>query len=290
MRIFLLAVLCAALCGCGEKFPKGPFETAEEAAWKTANRSHTGEDGLFVQATWRTFAYEIAQLYAEAERQDLVQDQLNSRLRQLIYTFVDAQYPAEDGTDINNLYIQYLLYVNRDFDAANAIAKSKFDNWRSQYVRRVVDAVHDFKYPLLRQEYDERWGLTLYSRLVFYILVDNSESDLETRVDDLAARTFLVDEDGQRYRPSGMAGFYPYNYDKPKERTLDGRVIYRVFFPNRKADRKTPIITKDSRYLQLEIEGLGAETRKMRWDLPLEFPQVEVRRLASAPALSPPAP
>ena len=287
MRGLLLAALCAVLAGCTEEAPRGPFEVAEEAAWKAVNRSHTGADGLFVQATLRTFAYEIAELYAEAERQGLVQDQLESRLRERVYAFVDAQYPAEDGTDINNLYIQYLIYVNPSFDPANRIAKAKFDTWRSQYVRRLLDAVRDFKYPLLRQDYDERWGLTLYSRLVFYILVDNSESDLKPRIDDLAARTFLVDQDGTRYRPSGMAGFYPYAYDKPKEKTLDGRVIYRVFFPNRKNDRKTPIVTPDSRYLQLEIEGLGDEVRRMRWDLPLQFPPVEERRLASAP---PPAP
>lgn len=282
----LVLLLPLLLLGCADEPAEGPgpFELAEEATWKAVNRSHEGEDGIFVQATLRSFAYEIAEIYAQTEKQGFEQDQFESRLRQRIYTFVDAEYPAEDGTDINNLYIQYLIYVNPSFDASNPIAKAKFDNWRDQYVRRLMDTVYDFKYPLLRQDYDERWGLTLYSRLVFYILVDNSESDLQPRVDNIAERTFLVAEDGTRYQPSGMAGYYPYRFDKPKQKKLDGRMIYRVFFPNRQADRKTPIVTRDSKYIQLEIEGLGeVPVRRMRWDLPLEFPKVELRKLAARP-------
>ena len=37
------------------------------------NRSATGGDGIFVQATLRSFAYEIANIYANAEREGLDQ-------------------------------------------------------------------------------------------------------------------------------------------------------------------------------------------------------------------------
>ena len=266
--LFLLFVSCAP-----EKEP-GPFEQVEQQVWRIVNRSHTGQDGIFVQATMRTFAYEIVSLYAKAEQETLDQDQLLSRFREFIYRYVDGHYPFEDGTDINSLYYQYLVYVNRSFDASNPIEKQLFDNWRAEYVRRLLGVVYDHKYTFLRHKYDERWGPTLYSRFVFYIYLDNTESDLSPRIDDIGSRVFLVDEEGNRYAPSGQAGPYPYEFDRPKKPVLEGKVVFRLFFPNRKADRLTPIIDTNTRHLDLVIENLGEEPeRRLRWELPFEYPQ-----------------
>ena len=63
---------------------------------------------------------------------------------------------------------------------------------------------------------------------------------------------------------------------------LDGKTYYRVFFPNRKDDKKTPIVQPDDDYVELHIEGLGNEPlRKLRWDLPFDYPEMPERRLPS---------
>ena len=203
------SILCLLFVACAPVKEPGPFEQVEQQVWRIVNRSHTGRDGIFVQATMRTFAYEIVSLYAKAEQEDLDQEQLLSRLREFIYRYVDGHYPFQDGTDINSLYYQYLVYVNRSFDASNPIEKKVFDNWRAEYVRRVLGEVYDHKYPLLRHKYDERWGPTLYSRFVFYIYLDNSESDLSPRIDDIGSRVFLIDQEGNRYAPSGQGRALP---------------------------------------------------------------------------------
>ncbi|MFH1571531.1 MAG: hypothetical protein ABIL09_26300 [Gemmatimonadota bacterium] len=269
--------------GCVSPPPPGPFEQVEEQVWRAVNRNHRGADGLYVQATWRAFAYEIARTYAEVEKEGRGQAQVESRLRELVYSFVDGRFPIADGTDVNNLYLQYLVYIDGDFDPTNPLEKAQFDAWRSEYVRRLMGRVYDLKYPLLRTNYDERWGLTLYSRLVFNVYLDDSESDLRPYVADIGARTFLVDEAGQRYPASGNAGPYPYEFDRPKDEQLDGKLVYRLFFPNRKADRRTPIVTSESKYVELVIESLGqVPERRLRWDLPLVFPEVPMRRLPAA--------
>ena len=283
MRAALVASLVAAVIGsCAPQEQPGPFELAEDAAWRVVNRSHRGEDGLFVQVTLRTFAYEIASMYSRAEREELDQQQLESRLRQFIYMFVDAGYPDGDGTDINNLFYQYLVYVNPTFDATNPLQRLMFDNWRGQYVRRLVGLVYDRKYPVLRHRYDERWGPTLYSRLVFNVYLDNTESDLTPHIADIGDRTFVVDEQGVRFRPSGLAGPYPYEFDRPPDADLNGKAVYRLFFPNTRADRRTAIVGPMSKYIELVIEGLGVEeTVRLRWDLPLEYPNAPLRRIPS---------
>ena len=277
------SILCLLFVACAPVKEPGPFEQVEQQVWRIVNRSHTGRDGIFVQATMRTFAYEIVSLYAKAEQEDLDQEQLLSRLREFIYRYVDGHYPFQDGTDINSLYYQYLVYVNRSFDASNPIEKKVFDNWRAEYVRRVLGEVYDHKYPLLRHKYDERWGPTLYSRFVFYIYLDNSESDLSPRIDDIGSRVFLIDQEGNRYAPSGQAGPYPYEFDRPKQPVLEGKVVFRLFFPNRKADRRTPIVDPKTRHLDLVIENLGEEPeRRLRWDLPFEYPELPATTLGAA--------
>lgn len=278
-----LGLLCLLLltAGCApEGEGPGPFEVSEQQTWRAVNRSHTGEDGIFVQATFRTFAYEIARIYAEAEKADLRQQQVDSRLREFIYAHVDARYPVEDGTDINNLYFQYLIYVNPDFDPTNPIQRSKFDTWRSEYVRRLLGIIYDRKFPFLRSQYDSRWGWSLYSRLVFTVYIDGEDSEAHPFIADLGERTFLVDEHGNRYAPSGTAGAYPYEFDRPKHDYLQKTALYRVYFPNRQADRATPILTSGSSEVSLVIEGLGSDAeRRLRWRLPLSYPEVASRRL-----------
>ena len=282
MRVALVAATLAAVFGsCAPEVQPGPFERAEDAAWQVVNRSHKGEDGIFVQATLRTFAYEIASMYSQAESEELNQQQFESRLKQFIYMFVDARYPDGDGTDINNLFFQYLVYVNPTFDAANPLQRQMFDTWRGEYVRRLVRLIYDHKYDVLRHQYDERWGATLYSRLVFNVYLDNTESELTPRIADIGDRTFLVDDAGERYRPSGLAGPYPYEFDRPQEVELNGKTVYRLFFPNRKPDRATTIVGPESEYIELVIEGLGEEkTRRLRWDLPLEYPNPPMKRIS----------
>ncbi len=258
----------------------GPFERTEERVWRLANRSHTGADGIFVQATFRTFAYEIARIYAEAEIAGLGQEQVTSRLREFVYACIDAPYPMEDGTDVNSLYYQYLVYVNPEFDVSNPIQKTQFDTWRAQYVRRLLGILYDSKYPLLRPVYDERWGYGLYSRLVFSIYIDGEESGAHPYIADIGDRTFLIDEGGVRHAPSGTAGAYPYEFDRPDHDHLKKTAVYRLYFPNRHPDRSTPILTAASKRVSLVIEGLGSDPeRRLDWDLPLSYPPMPARRL-----------
>ena len=123
----LFALIGAVGTGCVPEGEQGPFELTEEQVWKVVNRKHWGQDGIYVQATLRTFAYEIAQAYAQAEKEDLDQGQLESRLKQLVYEYASANYPAEDGTDINSIYIQYLVYVNPSFNVTNPLEKKGRD-------------------------------------------------------------------------------------------------------------------------------------------------------------------
>jgi hypothetical protein len=285
LRHVIVALTAVLTAGCGpEGPPPGPFEQAEERTWRAVNRSHTGDDGLFVQATFRTFGYEISRIYSEAEQAGLAQEQVESRLREMVYAFIDGRYPAEDGTDINNLYFQYLIYVDADFDPTNPIEKAQFDVWRGEYVRRLFGKVFDRKFPLLRPVYDTRWGHTLYSRLVFTVYIDAQDSGLRPRIDDIGDRTFLVDDAGQRYRPSGTTGPYPYEFDRPRHDFLQETTVYRLFFPNRQADRTTPIVTEQTQEVSLVIEGLGdVAERRLTWELPIDYPAVARRRLLAGP-------
>ena len=279
-RVLFLCWMCAAVTGCGPEHSEGPFARVGQEVWRTVNRSHRGADGVLVQATLHTFAYEISRAYARAEREGLGQEQLEYRIKQLIYSYVDGTYPTEDGTDINSLYFQYLIYVNPSFDARNPLQKRAFDIWRSEFIRRVVDAIYDSKFPILRDQYDDRWGLTLYSRLVFTVYLSSGESQLKPYIADIGARTFLVDQRGARFQPSGPFNSYPYKSDRPEGEVLDGKTYYRVFFPNRKIDDTTPIVGRDDDYLELQIEGLGdVPLRTLRWDLPLAYPEMPSRRL-----------
>lgn len=279
-RVLLLCWMCAVATGCAPEHSESPFERVGQEVWRTVNRSHRGADGVLVQATLHTFAYEIARAYVRAEREDLGQEQLEFRIKQLLYSYVDGTYPTEDGTDINSLYLQYLIYVNPSFDVHNPLQKRAFNIWRAEYIRRVVDTIYDPKFPVLRDRYDDRWGLTLYSRLVFTVYLSSGESQLKPYIADIGARTFLVNQRGMRFQPSGTFDYYPYQSDRPEDEVLDGKTYYRVFFPNRKRDDKTPIIQRDDDYLELQIENLGeVPVRTLRWERSLAYPEMPSRRL-----------
>ena len=281
-----LLLLCIALLatGCGSGSSQGPYAQVEQEVWREVNAGQRGSDGVSVQATLNTFAYEISRAYARAEREDLGQEQLEYRIKRAIYAYVDGTYPAADGTDINSLYFQYLVYVNPSFDARNPLQKKQFDIWRDLYVQRLVDAIYDRKFPILRPMYDDRWGLTLYSRLVFTVYLSNEDADapIKPEIANIGSRTFLVNQRGERFAPSGNFNSYPYESDRPEGEVLDGKTYYRVFFPNRKDDKKTPIVQPDDDYVELHIEGLGNEPlRKLRWDLPFDYPEMPERKLPS---------
>ena len=122
----LLHFFLVVFFGCSEEYSKGRFEQIEDEAWQSVNRKRTGSDGIYVQATLRTFAYEIAHSYARAEKENLGQEQLEFRLKQLVHSYVDGTYPVEDGTDLNNLYLQYLVFVDPNFNPENPLEKQKF--------------------------------------------------------------------------------------------------------------------------------------------------------------------
>ena len=280
--LLILAVLVlAAACG-PDATPPGPFDLVEEATWRQVNSSHEGADGIFVQAELRTFAYEIVSAYARAAGQGLSQEQLEYRLRQIIHSYIDGTYPLRDGTDINSLFYQYLVYVNQSHDPANPLQRRIFDNWRGQFVSRLLDRIYDRKLPILRNQYDERWGVSLFSRLVFIVYLKNEAGVPPPPIAEIGSRTVLVDESGNRYSPSGNQGAYPYASDRPATDTLSDEAVYRVFFPNRRSDRKTPIVTPETRLLALEIEGLGdIPVRRLEWQLPFTYPELPQRRLPS---------
>lgn len=66
-RGLLLCWVCVAATGCAPEHSEGPFGRVGQEVWRTVNRSHRGADGVLVQATLHTFAYEIARAYAEFE-------------------------------------------------------------------------------------------------------------------------------------------------------------------------------------------------------------------------------
>ncbi|MDP7447763.1 MAG: hypothetical protein QF689_04170, partial [Candidatus Latescibacteria bacterium] len=71
-----------------------------------------------------------------------------------------------------------------------------------------------------------------------------------------------------------------YEFDRPHHDHLQKTAVYRLFFPNRKADRKTAIVGDSATELSLVIEGFGdVAERRMTWSLPLVYPEVATRRL-----------
>ncbi len=237
------------------------------------------DGGIYVQATFRTFAFEIASLCRKAERKKWERSEINSKISQTIKSFINADYPETDGTDINNIYYQYLMYVDSSLDILNPIDMQKFFNFKRHYVDRLTDEIYDVKYNFLRNRYDERWGYALYSRLVFSVHLENRIAKTAPYIRWIGRNTFLVDDKGNRYSPSGVDDPYPYKFDRPRSDRLHDTDDYRVFFPNKTKDGK-PIIDSDTKFIKLVIQDLGDVTqREFIWYLPLSYPIVQRDKL-----------
>jgi len=234
---------------------------------------HRTEGGIYVQITFRPFAFEIARLHRDAERYGWTRDQLRDKLRRHVDGFESANYPAADGTDINNLFYQYLIYVNPSFDTMNPMHRDHFKNFKKYHVEQVLDKVYDITKEMLRDRYDERWGHVQYSRLVFTVQLENRGA-VPPSISDIGRRTVLVDEEEDRYQPSGMSGPYPYTFDHPRSDLLEGSDRYRVFFPNRRTDG-TPVVGENTKTIRLAIEDLGdVKERVFTWNLPFAYPEL----------------
>ena len=267
----MVSVVC--LLGCSRQGPqKKPMEILYDRVFGMLTR-HRTEGDVYVQVTFRPFAFEVLRLHRDAERYEWARDQLRDKLRRHVEGFESANYPASDGTDINNLFYQYLIYVNPSFDTMNPMHRDHFENFKKHHVEQVLRKVYDITKKMLRSRYDERWGYAQYSRLVFTVQLEDRGAASHP-IADIGRRTILVDEQGNRYRSSGMSGPYPYAFDHPRSDVLEGSDGYRVFFPNRKSDG-TPVVTEDTRAVRLIIENLGGvEERVFTWDLPFPYPEL----------------
>lgn len=272
-RNLLIFVVAMYLFGCSRQgSEKEPMEILYDRISAMVTK-HRTEGDIHVQVTFRPFSFEIARLYRDAERYGWDRDQLRDKLRRHVEGFEGADYPAADGTDINNLFYQYLVYVNPSFDAMNPMHRDHFRNFKEHHVEQVVGKVYDITQDVLRNKYDDRWGYVQYSRLVFSIQLENRGA-VPPPISEIGSRTFLTDEEGNRYRPSGMSGPYPYSFDHPRGDLLEASDGYRVFFPNRKTDG-TPIITEGTGIIRLAIEDLGGvKERTFEWNLPFVYPKI----------------
>jgi len=258
------------LVGCGPTTSlQGPVEKIYNRVLRMVTRSRT-EGGIYVQVTFRTFAYELAQLHSEAEKKGWDESQLESQIKRIVVTFADSEYPQGDGGMLS-FYRVYKLF-HPDFNATNPIDRAQYEIFRNQYTQKIYDLVRDRKFQRLRTRYNEEWGYDLYGRLVFSIYMEN-RGVRPPYIKDIGSRTVLKDDKGHRYTPQGTAGPYPYAFDQPQFERLEASDRYRVFFANRRPDRKTPIIQDSTTAITLVIENLGDVPRRaFTWELPFDYP------------------
>lgn len=257
------------LVGCGPPTPRGPVDKIHNRVLRMVTRSRT-EGDIHVQVTFRTFAYELVRLYSEAEKGEWDESQLEGKIKQIAVTFADSEYPEGDGGMLS-FYRVYKLF-HPDFDATNPIDRAQYEIFRNQYTQKIYDLVRDRKFQRLRTRYNEEWGYDLFGRLVFSIYMENEGAE-PPPIRDIGAQTVLEDDEGHRYTPQGNVGPYPYAFDQPQFEHLEASDRYRVFFVNRRPDRKTPIIQETTTSITLVIEGLGEVPRRaFTWELPLNYP------------------
>jgi hypothetical protein len=281
IRLGLIAAVCIVL-GCGPAgVEKTPVEKTYDKVARLVSRSDE-QGGIYVQVAFQTFAFEVMRLYKEAERGGWTDEQLESKVRRIVTTFADSEYPADDG-GIAGFYRVYNA-VYGALDLSNPLEKRQYAMLRNRYVQKVADRVFNRKAPRLRTRYNEEWGYAQYGRLVFSVYVENRGSHPEPVV-DLGSRTFLEDEAGNRYAARGMAGAYPYLFDMPQFDRLEASDRYRVFFVNRKAGEKKPIIAEDTPFVKLIITGLGnVPEREFVWDLPFVYPKLPSEEASAEPS------
>jgi hypothetical protein len=267
-----LVVAVCILIGCG---PAGVEKTPVEKTYDRVARLVTRSDergGIYVQVAFQTFAFEVMRLHKEAERGGWTDEQLESKVRQIVTTFADSEYPAYD-CGIAGFYRVYNA-VYGALDLSNPLEKRQYAMLRNRYVQKVADRVFDRNAARVRTRYNEEWGYAQYGRLVFSVYVENRGAQPESIV-DLGSRTFLEDGAGNRYAAWGMAGAYPYLFDMPQFDPLEASDRYRVFFVNRRLGAKTPIIEAETESIKLVILGLGnVPEREFVWDLPFVYPKL----------------
>lgn len=270
-RLVLIAAL-GIVVGCG---PAGVEKTPMEKTYNEVFNMVTRSDergGIYVQVTFRTFAFEIMRLYMEAERGGWTDEQLESKVRRVVSTFADSEYPEDDGGIVSFYKVYNAVYGA--LDLANPLEKGQYEMLRNRYVQKVADRVFDRKYPRLRTRYNEEWGYDQYGRLVFSVYVENRGGQPEPIV-DIGNRTFLEDDAGNRYVARGMSGAYPYLFDMPQFERIEASDRYRVFFVNRKVGEKGPIIGERTAFVKIVIVGLGnVPQREFVWELPFVYPKL----------------
>ena len=194
--VLLPVACCTVWWGCEEADPPGPFELVEMETWKATNKSHLGRDGILCKRPSAPSLTKSPSCTRPPKNRDSTSPSSKAASASSSTCSSMAAIRSRTAPISTTSTLQYLVYVDRDFDPTNPLEKSKFDVWRAQYIRQLVSKIYDHKYPLLRHTYDERWGVTLFSRLVFQVYIDNSESELRPRVSDIGDHIFLVDEEG----------------------------------------------------------------------------------------------
>ncbi|HID10945.1 MAG TPA: hypothetical protein EYP17_06555 [Candidatus Latescibacteria bacterium] len=261
--------------GCGGKEGPSPTQRMYSKVLRAVVRNREVE-GIYVQVVFRTTAFELARLYAEADKKGWDKDQVRGKLRYLVLMFADSPYPSHD----RGLLSFYQIYKALDpgFDPENPLQRAQYEVFRNRYVDKVVDQMLNPRLPGLRERYLEEWGYDLYGRLVFSFFLEN-RGGKAFPVRDIGERIFLEDDKGNRYRPSGLAGPYPYEYDRPKVDSLETTIRFRLFFVNRRSDGGPPIVREDTQYIKLVIENWGGRpVWEFRWDLPLKYPEWPKRK------------
>ncbi len=263
-------MLCISALECGGKEAPSPIQRMYSQVLQAVARSREVE-GTYVQVIFRTTAFELARLYAEAEEKGWDENQIRAKLRYLVLVFVDSPYPPND----RGLLSFYQIYKALDpgFDPGNPVQRAQYEVFRNRYVDKVVDQMLNPRLPGLRERYLEEWGYDLYGRLVFSFFLENRGGNAFP-VKDIGGRIFLEDDKGNRYRPFGLAGPYPYEYDRPRVDSLETTAHFRLFFVNRRSDGRPPIVREDTKYIRLVIEDWGGQPFwEFRWDLPLRYPE-----------------
>ncbi|RKY57171.1 MAG: hypothetical protein DRP94_09500, partial [Candidatus Latescibacterota bacterium] len=266
MRLWISILLCTAV-GCVHREAPPPALRMYSQVLRQVARSLEFE-GTYVQVIFRTTAFEIARLYAEAEKKGWDEGQIRGKLRYLVLVFVDSPYPP------GGLLSFYQIYKALDpsFDPENPLQRAQYEVFRNRYVDKVVDTFLNPALPSLRERYLEEWGYDLYGRLVFSFYLEN-RGGKAFPVKDIGRHIFLEDDKGNEYRPVGLAGPYPYDYDVPPE-SLETTARFRLFFVNRRSDGRPPIVREDTRQLKLVIEDWGGRPRwEFAWDLPFRYPE-----------------
>ncbi len=255
--------------GCAQQAPPVTYQHIFKETFILLTRGETA-GGVYVQVTFRTFAFELAGLYSQAEKLGWNRIQLEDKIKETIDYFATSEYPPEEEIGLRNLYQMYTALFPF-FDSNNRLHRVQYENFRRDYVRRILKRIYGGN--LLRNCYTDKWGYDKYDRLDFSIYLENKGID-PPAIANIGQRTLLEDETGNRYSPRGLFNLYLHDFDRPRQGILKDSDRYRVFFVNRKADGDR-IITEQTKFIKLVIQNLGEMAeRKFRWDMPVEYAEI----------------